>query len=356
VVRNIAITLVLAAASCGPDRPAKPGDKGLGSTGMWGSPEGGETAHGSEGGGVTVGSIGPPLECGPDATDRGEVSLGAKPYDCDDLPAEAVACSIIQGPIATEDLAFDDLGNLVGMDAYGNLFRSPKQGSPILYSPLAGTQTAGLRALPWGDIVFSDVGTATIVRVNAAGVKTPVLSGMVYANGIEVDTDGFVYTTEQGAGRVRMIDPDTGKNAVVASGLSEPNGISFNPDYSVLYIGSFGEGTIQALAMDEQGEPGALKTIATEVGGGYLDGLGVDACGNIYVCEYVAAVVWRISPDGASRVAIADLSVHTEWIPNLDWGSGVGGWDSHSLYILEYGASRVFEIPVGVPSKPRAYP
>jgi hypothetical protein len=123
-----------------------------------------------------------------------------------------------------------------------------------------------------------------------------------------------------------------------------------------LYVGSFGGGTILAVPFDEQGNPGEPEVLVQGLGNHMLDGMGVDACGNIYVCEYLAAKVWRISPDGQIREPIVDFSSDTEWIPNMQWGSGVGGWVEDSLYVLDIAANKMFEVPLGVPGKERAYP
>ncbi len=37
-------------------------------------------------------------------------------------------------------------------------------------------------------------------------------------------------------------------------------------------------------------------------GPGGIDGLGVDACGNVYASEYVVGNVWRITPDGTTEL------------------------------------------------------
>jgi hypothetical protein len=276
--------------------------------------------------------------------------------DCENLPAGPFNYGILFGPKATEDMAFDNLGNVIGADN-GNLFKSTYAGEPSLWVPGAGGFIAGLRAIPSGDIVYADVSSGTMYRIEAdTGVRHAVLSGMEYANGIEVDLDGYVYAAEQNGSRVRRFDPITGEFDIVADGLDNPNGVSFSPDYRTLYIGSFGGGTILALPFDEHGNPGEPEVLVESLGNHLLDGMGVDACGNIYVCEYLAAKVWRISPDGQLREPIVDFSSDTEWIPNMQWGSGIGGWVEDNLYVLDIAANKMFEVPLGVPGKERAYP
>ncbi len=275
--------------------------------------------------------------------------------DCDNLPQGPFSYTVLYGPKATEDMAFDDQGHVIGADN-GNLFQSTYDGQFTIYLPNAGGFIAGLRALPTGEIVYADVSSGTMFRVDKQGVKNAVLSGLQYANGLEVDLDGYVYAAEQDGSRVRRIDPWTGDYDVVADDLYNPNGVSFSPDYRTLYIGSFGGGTILQLEFDKAGNPLGVSPLYTDLGNGMLDGMGVDACGNVYVCEYIEAKVWRISPDGKERSLVVDLGPETDWIPNMQWGSGVGGWQADHLYVLDISANKMYEVPVGVPGKYRAYP
>ena len=235
----------------------------------------------------------------------------------------------------------------------GNLFRSPYGGPPQLWVPGANV-SAGLRATSEGIFVYAS--GDSLSRVNEFDAPELVLGGLSYPNGMDVDLDGWVYVAEQSGGRVRRINAETGEFTIVAEGLNNPNGVSFSPDYQTLYVGSFGGGLIYAIHLDPDMSTESVETFYSGIGGGSLDGMAVDACGNVYVDEYIAAIVWRIPPDGSSIEAVVDLSADTGWIPNMQFGSGYGGWDPLTLYVLDFGGGRVFEVPVGVPDKPRAYP
>ena len=80
-----------------------------------------------------------------------------------------------------------------------------------------------------------------------------------------------------------------------------------------------------------------------------LDGLNVDACGYVYVTEYVDGVVWRVGPDGKGLGKAANLP--SSWIPNMHWGSGVGGWDPEVLYVADRDQGRLFAMEIGKPGK-----
>lgn len=290
----------------------------------------------------------------------GDASTGdgttGEPIDCDALPMGPLTYTKRPGPAASEDLAFDHLGNIIGAQD-GTLFKSPFEGPPQLWIPGAGGFIAGLRATADGTIVYADNTSMTLFRVSPGNdFKEMVLSGLEYANGLEVDLEGFVYVAEQSGGRVRRVDPKTGQFDILADGLQNPNGLSFSPDYKILYVGSFGGGTITSITFNDDKTVDSVEIFQPFVGGGALDGMAVDACGNVYVCDFGAATIWRISPDGMTSEPLVNLSADTGWIPNMQWGSGIGGWDKDILYVLDFGGNSLFEIDLGVGDKPRAYP
>lgn len=82
---------------------------------------------------------------------------------------------------------------------------------------------------------------------------------------------------------------------------------------------------------------------------GGLDGIGVDACDNVYVTEFVSGKIWRFGPEGGDPDEA--VSLPSSWIPNLHWGTGVGGWRTDALYVMDRDEGRVFELEVGVSAK-----
>ena len=87
---------------------------------------------------------------------------------------------------------------------------------------------------------------------------------------------------------------------------------------------------------------------------GGLDGLNLDECGNLYVTELSPSMLWRFTEEGGD----AEL-VYTNgdgWIPNLHWGSGVGGWDPQVLYASERIDGMLIGFDLGVRGEADAYP
>jgi sugar lactone lactonase YvrE len=79
---------------------------------------------------------------------------------------------------------------------------------------------------------------------------------------------------------------------------------------------------------------------------GGIDGLGVDACGNVYASEFTYGNIWRISPAGNLEL-LAQLP--STWIPNIKWGRGLGGFAREIMYVADRYSGRLFGLPVGVP-------
>jgi len=271
------------------------------------------------------------------------------PLDCDNLPEGPVPYKVVKGPQAAEDFAFDKYGNLWSVDSSGNLTTTAASEEPKLRIPgVASGFVSGTRLIPSGDLIIND--SSSVTRFSPTGGKTVLATGLSYPNGMAIGEDGWAYVAEQEGNRVVRIHPTTKKKQLVAKGIKYANGLSFSPDYKRLYVGGFGTGKIMVVDVLGDGMWSQPVVFAEDIGNGSLDGMGVDACGNVYVAEYVAAVLWRISPDGQTKTAMADMSKHTGWIPNMNWGGGEG-WDRGILYVSDRSENQVYAVEVGVPGK-----
>ena len=272
--------------------------------------------------------------------------------DCDALKPLPVKIEEITGVVSDEDFAFDGEGRLVSLDSAGNVVASTRDGDVSVLSAGVTTVATGVAYLPDGDLVIADIRTDLLLRMSPNGGVEIILGDLRSPNGVEVHPDGWIYVSEQDAGQVRRVDPDSGDFEVIMDGVPFANGISFAPDYSRIYVASYTGYSIHVQALDEQGMPIGEKQIwygnITNV-----DGLGVDLCGNVYFTEYVAGTLWRYDPDGLDLQKVADFP--TSWIPNMDFGSGLGGWSRDRLYVNSRGQDTVWELDLGVPGRPRAY-
>jgi sugar lactone lactonase YvrE len=303
------------------------------------------------------------VPCVPDCTGKlcGDNGCGGScgdcGVDCNTIAPGPFVLAPMDGPIASEDLAFDKEGNLIGANDKA-IFKSTYDGDAEVWVPNLDFR-AGLRYLPTGDLMVNNDNTGQLLRIEEDGTVYVTLSGLSYPNGMTVDMKGYVYVTEHDAKRVLRVEPYEQTVDVISEGvISNPNGIAFNVDYSRLYVAGFsGVGTIYAFDVDENGDFGDIFSWKTGIGTGWLDGIGVDICGNVYIADYTATKVFRITPDGSGLTTILEGQPGTNtYLPNMQWGSGIGGWKNDHLYLPDGWNKGVFEVDIGVPGPPHPFP
>lgn len=268
--------------------------------------------------------------------------------DCSVLPPVPVTYTTLNAFNTSEDFDLDGDGFMCSI-TNSNLACKDLYGTTKIVAPGVAASSAGTRVLPTGDWVVANVGAGGLVRVDAVtGGSVTLLSGLEYPNGVEVDENNQVYVAEQNAGRVRQVDAYTGVQSLVATGLSNPNGVILSPDGNTLYVGSFGGGVIYAvdrLAPEVWDAPRILYNPSSGDGG--FDGINVDACGNVYITEFLQGKVYRITPDGLNATLVVDLP--SGWIPNLRWGHGINGWETDILYVTAF--DRIYALDMGIEGK-----
>jgi hypothetical protein len=273
----------------------------------------------------------------------------APELDCSILPPVPSPYVTMPNVETSEDFDFDDQGFLCTVRPSGDLACKDQTGAIRIEGPRAAPNgSAGTRFLANGDWVIAG-GDGTLILVDhATGSNTVVLAGLLYPNGVEVGRDGYVYVAENASDRVRQVDPYTGDQWLVGDNLVSPNGVILSPDEQTLYVGSFGGGNIYAFDRLSDHEWSPRRILASSPGwDGGFDGINVDICGNVYFTEFQVGKVWRVTPDGLQVDLVVNLP--DAWIPNLRWGSGVGGWDQDILYVTAW--SRLHAVDVGVPGK-----
>jgi hypothetical protein len=294
----------------------------------------------------------PVIDADPPDASPPDARPDAGPVDCTGLPTSPVPVTVMPGFVASEDLAFDYDGNVIESDTV-NIYKTTKTGNRTTFSP--GLQfRAGMRLTETNKLMVNNDNTGTLVRVDPDGSKHPILGGLDYPNGMEIGADGYVYITVQSANRVLRVHPETGEYTTITTLVNQPNGLTFNVGFTTLYIGAFsGEGVIYAIDIAEDGTTSNFRVWKQNVGTGWNDGMGVDACGNVYIADYGQSKILRINADASGTpTVIVDRSGSFSYMPNFQWGSGLGGWDEHKLYIVGVGEG-LFEVDLGVDSKPR---
>jgi sugar lactone lactonase YvrE len=332
------------------------GDAGTGGTGGGGpAGTGGSEAGTGGGGGVGPAGAGGGPQAGAGGT-AGAAGVGGEPpppsVDCNNLPPIPVTnFTTLPHVPGAEDFTFDNEGYLVAVDMANNLVRTPYTGSPEILQPNIGTGMAGdimvrgIRFLPGGDIVFADRGANALTRLNMTNLSKQVLaSGITEPNGLAVDPKGFAYLTDAD-GNLSRIDTNTGASTVLFNEGVSLDGIAFSPDFRELYFNTE-FGYVSHMPIHDDGTAGDWAVLA-QLGGafGILDGMTADECGNIYVVQMIGSI-WRITPDGVAE-NVVNLVGGSPMINAINFGSGVGGWKADALYVIGM-IGGVYEIPIGV--------
>ncbi len=277
-------------------------------------------------------------------TDTGEPTT-AGGVDCTNLPALPVTYTTLNWVSSAEDFTFAPDGTMMAVQG-GHLQSTVWGGQQTLLVPSLG-DVRGTRMLADGRMALAHIQTGSILIVDPTTGSQVAHAGMTNPNGIAIGDDGQVYVAT--TGRIVRLDPDTGAQEVVADVPGRSfDGLSFSPDYSRLY---FNEevGRIHWVDFDSQGVPGPVQDGPSIPIGAFslLDGMAVDACGNLYTTE-MGSTVWRVATDGSVDKVIEVSGVAI--LPALNFGSGVGGWEADKLYVMDF-LGKMYEVDIGVQGK-----
>lgn len=300
-------------------------------------------------------SAAPAGDTGDTGGDSGDTGTEEIDFDCDAYPEGPYDASTLQAT-ASEDLAWDLDGHLVGSDQ-NHIYKTTYDGDREIFVPNLPFR-AGMRNLPTGELVIANNYQGSLIRIDEDGSRETILMNLKYPNGLEVDREGYVYVTEQSNRRVLKVDPFSGEFEVVTDGvISSPNGITFDENWEALYVGGFsGAKKIYRIPLEDDGSFGDPEIWAANVGTGWLDGMGVDYCGYVYIADYGASRILRFTPEGEFQGVVVDGTDLGSWtyMPNFQWGSGIGGWDEMHLFIPDGSdSSLTYELELNIPSKVR---
>ncbi|MEQ1501844.1 MAG: hypothetical protein ABMB14_06420 [Myxococcota bacterium] len=275
----------------------------------------------------------------------------APPIDpaCVDLPP-AGPFVVTTLPIRTEeDFDFDLHGNLVAQRNNDLVAFRAEGGPPAPIAVGINSDPAGIRALETGDFVIASPATGSLIRIDGVtGGSVVIASALSFPNGLEVSTDGMVYSTEfLGRGDVRRVDPYAATAEVVVE--SAANAVALSPDEDRLYLSRFSYtgatgGTVGYVGRGSDGawsEP-FVTLLETET---LVEGLVTDICGNLYGVDSSYGRVFRIRVDDGVVEPIATLDgVGT--FSSARFGAGYGGFSRTTLYVTN--RERIYAIDLGI--------
>lgn len=279
-------------------------------------------------------------------TETGEPWMG----DCAELPA--VEVTQLAGPIAAADVAFDAEGHLIGSNTL-DLFRASSPAEPAkLWVPGVVNRSA-VRMLSNGRLAVVQEDYRRVLTLTPEGASSLLVADLYYPFGLVEDLEGRVYIGDTQS--IVRVELETGERE---TWLATPDFVarwmSFDREYESMFVGGRSS-TIFRVPIDEAGAaglPSAWGTLPVETEKLLVDGLGVDACGNVYAAEFWSRALYRFSPAGG----MAELLVQwddIEYGHGLQWGSGIGEWSETSLYLPQpYNDYNVVRVELGVPNKP----
>lgn len=277
-------------------------------------------------------------------------------WDCDALPIPFESETELVGPRGYHDVFFDDDGHIIGYDS-STLVASTYDGEVSVFLPsVNGAQ--GMDVLENFDLLY--VNDSGELRQVTTDLEVTVVSTAVSgAYGITVGPDQMAYVST-GSGIIR-VDPESGEAITwLATGDDHPRAMVFNLDSTGVYFSTLfgGASTVFYQAVDDDLEPledEPYVSYADYVGQGYHDGLGIDACGNLYVPDYNTRGLYKVDTDGVvSTLFNEDNAAPSHYGHGLEWGSGIDGWNDKAIYLPQpYDGNTVLEIVLGVPSGSR---
>lgn len=226
----------------------------------------------------------------------------------------------------------------------------------------------GLAFDPDGRLTICQHGNRRVIRVEPHGNVTVMADRydgklLNSPNDLVYRSDGTLYFTDPPFGLPEAFDdpkkeqPASGVYRVRDGGISlvddslaGPNGIAFSPDERSLYVGNWDPEHKVVVRYDVTGD-GATSggevffDMTSASGEDAIDGIKVDADGNLYVCG--PSGIWVIAPDGRHLGTVR----LPEDAHNLAWGDD----DRRTLYVTAM--TSVYRIPTtatGAPAKERS--
>jgi gluconolactonase len=200
--------------------------------------------------------------------------------------------------------------------------------------------------LSGGDIVVADYTSDSLFRLDVVTRQQRKLASLKSPNKLTVGPGGKLYVVGI-EGDIYVVDADSGKTTMIGRVNGRLRGLTFSPDYKVLYVSDARNNQLLSLQMRPDGTAEQPRVWVRMLGGG-PDGMTTDACGNVYVSDHNNSSIRRVTPRGFVEV-VANIDRTTS---SIGFGSGKQGWDSKTLYTVSVERGGSYEIKVGVPPAP----
>lgn len=272
-------------------------------------------------------------------------------WDCDALTMPYESQAELVAPRGYHDVFFDDDGHILGWDG-NSLLAVTYDDSASVFLPGVNSAQA-FDKLENGDVVYTnDYGE--LRRVTPDLVQTTITASVSGAYGVTVGPDQMAYVSTGGA--IMRVDPETGETVSwLNTAAIHSRAMVFNLDSTGVYISTLfsPSDSVYFQPVDDDLQPeGDMVVHASNVGQGYHDGLGIDACGNLYVPDYNTRGLYRVDPEGTVTMMFNQATDGpNHYGHGLEFGSGIDGWNDKAIYLPQpYDGSTVLEVVIGAPS------
>lgn len=238
-------------------------------------------------------------------------------------PHEATGMTLLEGP------TFDAEGRLhlvdvTAPDGAAKVMRIDLDTEEI--TPLVTSGNAAFTSAQWSPLDerlhLTDYAGGRILSVTAEGTEPRTeFEGEVEGRAMQPDDLAFdeagncfisdsaqtVYPGGEHTGRVVRLDAATGEATVLADGLANPNGISYDPQAPSLWVSLLDANRVDRLLLDEEGRRVTTGHTAIHVDGGpsQTDSNALDGAGNLYQGMHGIAQILVFGPDGALRARVS---------------------------------------------------
>lgn len=266
-----------------------------------------------------------------------------------------------------EDLTFSSIGSIIVRNGDDLVQISPAGVVTTIVTEAPLPDTLGLRWTPAGTIVTAALAPGQILEITPAGVITQRLGGLGIPNAVYPALDGNIFFTDFTGALAAWLDPTGDVTELGAGGDEAPqaNGIIYDPDRDFVYYVAYGPGVVYRVDvsnLDNPGVPESIATIVSEGGGDQvgLDGVAMDACGNLYIVDQNQGdpgSLYRIFLDAAGDVVGAPqlmVEAFPDGVANPVFAQGPG-WEAFDTSVFAIGLpGRIFMVDVGVAGAPTA--